>query len=276
MGSTAYSPLPDSQLYLQKSYLASLLSKIAKSNTHLANVTLSSQPAKDAFPIPLQANISLARLAELGGTDPEIAHQVFILLVKELSLPGQGRPPMLICLDGLGHAFSPQTRYHDRDYKPIHALDLWILDWFMKYLNGSSSLPNGGLVLATNSGSNAPQNRTVEYALSQLKLSPSRSLQAPSSPIAIDRTHTSLPDAIRHNPFFPYDTRALSIFQSPGLQLQEVRGLSKGEAASLMEYWAKSGILRERVDEKLVGEKWTMSGGGVVGELERCCLRMRV
>lgn len=263
-------------MFIQKNYIASLLSKIAKSNTHLENINLSSQPPKDSFPIPLQANISLARLAELGATDPEIAHQVFILLIKELSLPDQDRPPMLICLDGLAHAFTPQTGYHDRDYKPIHALDLWILDWFMSYLKGQSPLPNGGLILATTSGSNAPNNRTVEFAIKQLHQSPSSSLQAPSSPITVDHAHSSLPDAIRHNPFFPYDTRALSVFQSPNLRLQQVQGLSKSEAAALMEYWAKSGILRDRVDERLIGEKWTMSGGGVVGELERCCLRMRI
>ena len=146
----------------------------------------------------------------------------------------------------------------------------------MGYLTGQSSLPNGGLVLATTSGSNAPNNRTVEFALKELHQIPSNSLEAPTSPITAEYAHSSVPDAIRHNPFFPYDTRALSVFQSPGLQLQQVQGLSKSEAAALMEYWAKSGILRERVDERLVGEKWTMSGGGMVGELERCCLRMRI
>ena len=183
---------------------------------------------------------------------------------------------MLICLDGLAHAFTPQTGYHDRDFKPIHALDLWILDWFMGFLAGQTPLTNGGLVLATTSGSNAPSNRTLDFALKQLDQSPSASIQPPSSPLTPSYTHSSLPDAIRHNPFFPYDTRVLSIFQSPNLELQKVQGLSKHEAASLMEYWARSGILKERVDQGLVGEKWTMSGGGVIGELERCCLRMRI
>ena len=276
LGSTAYAPLPGSKKFIQKTYLANLLSKIAKSNTHLKDITLSSQPPQNAFPVPLQENISLSRLAELGAADPEIAHQVFVLLLKELTLADQGRPPMLVCLDGLAHAFTPQTGYHDQDFKPIHALDLWILDWFMGYLAGQTQLPNGGLILATTSGSNAPLNRTLDFALKQLDQSPSASIQPPSSPLTPSYTHSSLPDAIRHNPFFPYDTRVLSIFQSPNLELQKVQGLSKHEAASLMEYWARSGILKERVDQGLVGEKWTMSGGGVIGELERCCLRMRI
>ena len=276
LGSTAYAPLADTKLYLQKTYVASLLSKMARSNTHLANIALSSQPSTRDFPIPLQENISLGRLAEMGAADPEIAHQVFMLLIQELTLADQGRPPVLICLDGLAHAFTPQTAYHDQKNKPIHALDLWMLDWFMKCLTNQISLPNGGLVLATTSDSNSPHNRTLDFALTQLHQAPSTSLQPPSSPITSNNTHTSLPDAVRHNPFFPYDTRVLSIFQTAGLRLQEVHGLSKLEAARLMEYWAKSGIMSHRVDAAFIGEKWTMSGGGMVGELERCCLRMRI
>ena len=58
--------------------------------------------------------------------------------------------------------------------------------------------------------------------------------------------------------------------------MHRLKGLSKDEARGLMEYWAKSGILRQTVSESLVGEKWSLSGGGVVGELERGCVKMRV
>lgn len=60
------------------------------------------------------------------------------------------------------------------------------------------------------------------------------------------------------------------------IEIQRLTGLSKEEARGLMEYWAKSGLMRRLIDERLVGEKWTISGGGVVGELERGCLRMRI
>lgn len=43
-----------------------------------------------------------------------------------------------------------------------------------------------------------------------------------------------------------------------------------------MEYWAKSGLLRKSVDETLLGEKWALSGGGVVGELERASFSMMI
>lgn len=42
-----------------------------------------------------------------------------------------------------------------------------------------------------------------------------------------------------------------------------------------MEYFAQSGILREQVNDNWVGEKWSLAGGGVVGELERLGRRLR-
>ncbi len=60
------------------------------------------------------------------------------------------------------------------------------------------------------------------------------------------------------------------------MEIQRLKGLSKDEARGLMEYWAKSGLVRQKVNETLVGEKWTLSGGGVVGELERATVRMKI
>lgn len=34
--------------------------------------------------------------------------------------------------------------------------------------------------------------------------------------------------------------------------------------------------MRQKVDPTLVGEKWALSGGGVVGELERATVRMKL
>jgi len=43
-----------------------------------------------------------------------------------------------------------------------------------------------------------------------------------------------------------------------------------------MEYWAQSGVFRGQVDEKTVTEKWALAGNGIVGEIERGALRMRI
>lgn len=35
-------------------------------------------------------------------------------------------------------------------------------------------------------------------------------------------------------------------------------------------------MLRQKVSDDFVAEKWTISGGGVVGELERATVQMRI
>lgn len=53
-------------------------------------------------------------------------------------------------------------------------------------------------------------------------------------------------------------------------------GLDRDAARALMEYWARSGMLRAPVTTSLVAQHWTQAGGGVIGELERGCLKMRI
>ena len=280
IGHTEYAPLPGSSplLFVQKSYTAKLLSQISRANPHLANLELSSSTTPSNFPIPVPANCSLARLAELGASDPDIAWPVFQLLVSEITKSNQGlpetqkRPPVLFCIDSLAHAMKDKTAYMTAAFKPIHAHDLAIVNWFMGYLSGSSQLPNGGLVLAATSASNAPSNPSLDLALARLEAA-SRSQQEASM------TDLYNPSPATPNPFFAYDQRVLKIFDNSAyskIDIHRLSGLSKAEARGLMEYWARSGILRQSVDEGLVGEKWSLSGGGVVGELERGCVRMRV
>jgi len=71
-----------------------------------------------------------------------------------------------------------------------------------------------------------------------------------------------------------YDERADRVLK--GLEILQLKGLSKVEARGLMEYWAKSGMLRSRVDEKTVTEKWAVAGNGIIGEIERNALMMRI
>ena len=84
-------------------------------------------------------------------------------------------------------------------------------------------------------------------------------------------------EEVRRDPFRKYDERVLRVFNNGRgpVEVQRIGGVGKEEAKSLMEYWAKSGVCRQRVDEGFVGEKWSLSGGGVVGELERAVVRMR-
>ncbi|KAL8667972.1 MAG: hypothetical protein Q9168_007161, partial [Polycauliona sp. 1 TL-2023] len=223
---------------------------------------LTQTPSTTDIPVPIPNNISLARLATLGASDPEIAHQIFSLLLTDLLSPG--RPPIFFGLDGLAHAMQSATGYTAPNLKPIHPHSLAIIDTYTSFLSGAQKLPNGGIVMAATSQSNAPKVPALDLALSDLE-----------GPVF---TPAGQPlKQVTRNPFFDYDEKVMSTLRKEsGIQVQRLQGLSKVEARGLMEYWAKSGMVREKVSEGFVGEKWAVSGGGVVGELERAVVRMRV
>lgn len=250
---TEYGPLPSTTptLYTQRTYTASLLSAMSRANPILESLQLSEQPAQEEIPISDISNISLSRLALLGAQDPEIAWPIFELLYRELTLPG--RPPLLLCIDGLSHAMR-NTHYISNTYQPIHAHQFTLIKWFLDHLSGALPLPNAGLVLAATSASNGPVVPSLNLALGQLEGN----------------------SAVRKDPFAKYDDRVLGVFERGGVEVKRMGGLSKEEARSLMEYWALNGVVRQRVDDGFVGEKWSLSGGGCVGELERAVVRMRV
>ncbi|KAF6227450.1 hypothetical protein HO133_008894 [Letharia lupina] len=253
LAQTEYGPLPSTTptLYTQRTYTASLLNAISRANPILQTLQLSQPPAENEIPIPVPPNISLSRLALLGAEDPEIAWPIFELLYRELTLPD--RPPLLLCMDGLAHAMR-NTHYISNTYQPIHAHQFTIIKWFLDHLSGTSPLPNAGLVLASTSESNSPVVPALKLALGQLEGN----------------------SAVRKDPFAKYDERVLGVFEGGGVEVKRMGGLSKEEARGLMEYWALSGVVRQRVDDGFVGEKWCLSGGGCVGELERAVVRMRV
>ncbi|KAL8694176.1 MAG: hypothetical protein Q9218_001119 [Villophora microphyllina] len=267
LGHTSYAPLPSSSppTYIQPDYYAHLLHQISTANPHLAEIQLSQQPlsVESTIPIPIPSNISLARLAALGASDPTIAHSIFNLLINEILAPG--RPPAFFGLDSLAHAMQPGTGYTAPNMKPIHPHDLEILSWYNGFLSGKKELRNGGIVMAATSQSNAPKVPALDVALSQLE----GDHTTPAGQVVAKQ---------ERNPFVRYDERVFAALPSgsPKIQVKRLEGLSKEEARGLVEYWARSGMVRERVNETFLGEKWTLSGGGVVGELERAVIRMRV
>lgn len=232
-------------------YIAKLLAQVGKANAQVLSKLEVTQ--KHVLPIPLQENISLARLAELGARDPEVAFPIFKAFWAEIT--ATGRPPVLFTLDGLSYIMN-QSAYRDADFNPIHSHDLALVGQFVDYLSGKKTLPNGGVVLASTSKAHAPVSVSMSLALSQTFARQSK---------------TELP---KPDPFTTYDSRALAALKRA--QLMTLKGLTKEEAKGLMSYWAASGVLRQTVDEKTVSEQWSLAGSGVVGELQRGLLNMRI
>lgn len=211
---------------------------------------------KHDLPIPLQSNISLSRLAELGARDPEIAWPVFQAFWFEITAPG--RPQILMSLDGLSHIMK-FSDYRTPDFELIHAHDLSLVKHFVDHLSGKASLPNGGAIVAATSKGNSPITYAVDIAMQR---------QAERQ-AGVAEEEISRPD-----PWKKMDQRSYEVLQKA--KVMQLKGLSKEEARGLMEYWAASGLLRQRVDEKNVTERWALGGSGVVGEIERNALWMRI
>ncbi|KAL3417952.1 hypothetical protein PVAG01_10962 [Phlyctema vagabunda] len=253
---TEYTPIPNTNptQYTQHQYAALLLSQIGKANQAVLSSLILSMKHPDS-PIPLQENISLARLAELGARDPEISWELFHIFWREMMV--EGRPPMLISMDSVSHLMG-ESAYRNPEFKLIHAHDLVLVKHFVDHLSGAAKLPNGGAVIGAMSRSHAPKLLAVELALTQqLERQNGQPLSQPQG-------------------FKKYDAPSLKALGNGNVQVMKVAGLSRDEARGLMEYWARSGLLRQTVTEKVVAEKWALAGNGVVGEIERGALRMRI
>lgn len=254
MALTAYAPIPNTTptMYSQNDYTAAWLTRIAKSNSKILD-SLRLTMEHD-LPIPIEKDISVSRLCELGARDPDVAWPVFQAVWAELT--AAGRPPVLMTLDSLQYAMQ-NTLYNSHDLRPIHAHDLAILNFFTEYLSGMKSLPNGGAVLAATQRSHANINITMNLAIRQAE---DKKLSREITP---------------KDPFErKYDPRAEQALSA--MEVLRLEGLSKIEARGLMEYWAQSGVFRTVVDENTVAEKWALAGNGIVGEIERGALRMRI
>ncbi|KAL5321003.1 hypothetical protein ACEPPN_011813 [Leptodophora sp. 'Broadleaf-Isolate-01'] len=251
---TDYAAIPGTTptLYSQNTYTANLLNQIGKANSIiLADLTMSKEYS---LPTTVPSGISLFRLCELGARDPDIAWPIFQALWSELTL--EGRPPIVMCLDSLSFAMQ-NSLYRAPDFSPIHAHDLAIMKHFIDHLSGSAVLPNGGAVLAATNKSHAPISKSMNLAIKQ----------------AEDRQAGR--EITQRDPFEKsYDPRVDAALTS--IEVLRLKGLSKTEARGLMEYWAKSGVLRCKVDEESVTEKWALAGNGIVGEIQRTALWMRM
>lgn len=205
------------------------------------------------FEIPKGTN-TLAQLCDLGVRDTDISWIVFEAVWAELN--GAGRPPVLYTLDGLSYIMK-MSEYRDTENKAVHSHDLATVKHFVNLLSGKSTLANGGAIIAATSRSHNPISKSLDLAIAQ----------------RLDVQNEE--EVTQREPFErKYDERVDQVLQN--ISVMNLGGLSKHEARGLMEYWAASGVLRQRVDEQSVTEKWALAGNGVVGEIQRGALRMRI
>jgi small subunit ribosomal protein S29 len=274
-GDTAYTAIEGTNpvQYNQPNAISALLTRTVEANRELLSKLHVSQQHPSLK--MLQPGSTLEDLAKLGFSDPAVSWLVFQALWTELTAtaPAQGleknfqpRPPMLVAVDGLAHWMN-ETAYRDADHKPIHPHDLTFVNHFLSLLKEGDSLKNGGLLLYATSSSNNPNPKSLNIALDRLA-----ARQAGIS--------TSSPDYPNPPAYSGADTRVLDLLSpaekavSP-VELQTLDGLTRDETRGFYEYFARSGLLREVINEQWVSEKWSLSGGGIIGELEKLGRRLR-
>ncbi|KAF7196045.1 37S ribosomal protein S23, mitochondrial [Pseudocercospora fuligena] len=245
---TSYEPIEteDGTMYVQPHYTAKLLDNIAKANRNLLETLKMKQQHK--LPISLPANSTLLKLAELGARDPDAAWPVWQAFWTELTAPGDDLPPVFYSLDGFDHV-SRLSAYLNSDVQPIHAHELTLVKHFIDMLSGKTPLPNGGVMLAAVSESNKASAHTLHHCIKRNEAIQSKK-PAPAG-----------------DPYVAYDKWVQDAVATVGVT--KLKGLSKEEARGVMQYYAQSGMLRNGVTENLVSETWTLSGGGIIGQIER-------
>ena len=275
IGQSSYAPLPESeksgqeQLYVQPQMTSNLLSRAAYSNEKV----LSRLKVSHRHKIPgesIKAGTSLRDLALIGARDQNLAWPVWKAFWKELTQPADTTksrpPPVLIAIDGLDHWMGP-SKYRSAEFELIHAHQLVLVREFVSMLfcrPSASNLANGGMILAATSGSNSPNFPDFRLLL--------RQLSARASGLDVTDQDFPMPE-----PYRKVDQRVLNMLGgSEETTIRTLRGLSRNEARGLLEYFARSGVLKENITEDTVGEKWTLSGGGVIGEMANLGKRVRV
>ncbi|KAI1335621.1 mitochondrial ribosomal death-associated protein 3-domain-containing protein [Xylariaceae sp. FL0016] len=247
-GATEYSVIPHSKMFSLPVYTVKLMQAIHATNHHI----LSKHKVEGDYinlPISVPRNMTLAGL--LSATkEPEFAPPVFQAFWNELTLPG--RPPIVFALDGLSHIMRVSD-YRSPAFELIHSHDLNLVRMFTDALGGKTKFPNGAAIVAMTAKRNGLHIPSMEKAIEQAGAAQAGKEIPPRDPF-----------------FAKYDERVFEALK--GVRLLDVKGVSKMEARALMEYWAASGILRLRVDEQNVSEKWTLAGGGMLAEMERVSL----
>jgi small subunit ribosomal protein S29 len=237
--------------FAQPSYSLKLLQSIAKAN----EAVLRTLPVTgDYSGITHLAHLGHnPTLADLAGScrELEFAWPTLSALWKELTTPG--RPPILFGLDGLGFIMK-DSKYRDPSFNTVHAHQLSTVKLFTDAMSGRTAFPNGAAIIAATGGNDNVMPPSLDLVLAQLEAG---------------AAGKEIPQP---NPYEKgYDDRVFDVLKDA--QLMKVEGVSKEEARAIMEYWAASGTILEKVTEPGVSARWTLGGHGVLGEMEKMTFR---
>jgi small subunit ribosomal protein S29 len=268
--SSDYALVPDSTppQYAQNSLIADIISRMIEGNKTLFFAMKLSRTYD--IPVRNEPNMTLYEFGRIATLNTDLAWPIFRALWHEINLQSSPevdafgkRPPILLCVDNISHIFG-LTKYQvlnkEDALSPIHSYDMVLPKLVIDCLTGEESFGNGGVVMGATSGSDRVTCHPLEAGI---KLAESKQ-KSPDSP-------ASLADV--WNPYDRIDRRVLDSMMD--LKVLRLSGVSKDEARQIIEYWAYNGVVRDRVADDWVSDRWTMSGGGLMGELEKAVVHMR-
>jgi small subunit ribosomal protein S29 len=268
----AYSPAQteegEEKMYDQRTLAEAILARMAATN---ADVLTKLEPTKDINEVIKFASGEAKDLKTLAGIcrqatiTPQHAITIYNFVMDELTKPSEAyRPPILMTVDNLDH-WMGLTKYRDAFLKPIHAHQFTIIRSFLDLLFSSkTSLPHGGMILGARSASNNPDVPAFNVLTWQI-VALNAGMQPSDEQFPLPRPYQHL------------DPKPMSLLDpAANTQVINLDGVSKQEAAALMEYYVLSGILKENITSANVAEKWALSGRGNVGELCRLSARARI
>ncbi|KIW36706.1 uncharacterized protein PV06_11115 [Exophiala oligosperma] len=157
------------------------------------------------------------------------------------------------------------SKYHDAEHKIIHSQQFILVRSFTDLMFGrkTASFTNGGMVMFCSTGSNSPAYPSFKLLLDKVRAQ-ARGLS------------TTSPDFPLPRPFSKPDQRVLDLFAgAEGVKLVDLKGLTVPESKGYLEYFAKSGLLKAKLDDAKVAELRGFSAGGIVGELAKLGSRIR-
>lgn len=268
LNQSAYTPVPmkegeTEQMYNQPQLAKDILTRVAHSNPQVLDKLKPAHNHSRLVTTRKQIK-TLKDLALAGAENVQIASQVWDAFWAEMQEPG--RPPVLVAIDGINF-WMGSTKYRNPDYKIIHAHQFTLIKQFvgLVFPSDEHTLANGGIVLACTTKSNHPSTPTFDNLVRQVRArNAGMEITDPAFPL--------------HEPYLKLDDpRVGDLVRSiEHTKLTELQGLSRGESKGLLEYFARSGLFREQVTDGQVAEKWSLSGGGIVGELCKLGARSRV
>lgn len=257
---TEYAPVPKSDplVFTLPNVTYKLLQTALVANGPLLSQYKTAR-AYDDLVNPVPAGSTLHELIS-SAKEPDHAWAVWQALWSELcdSTSGLPRPPILFTLDGLAHIMKVSD-YRSPSFELIHSHDLLLVRFFVDALAGTTKFPHGAAIVAATTRGNSPLNPTLDLAMAQRK--------AEQAIKEADENSTDI-TVPQPEPYFRhYDDRVFEAMKT--VEVMTLKGLNRTEARALLEYWAASGLLRDRVDEAAVTQSLMLSGNGVVGEMER-------